>query len=68
MDSDFFTEGYADKKALDEIEKRIEELRSELAGGFDHATGRSKHDVEKEIEALTQQKDGLLLKLEQHEA
>jgi len=67
MDSDFFTEGYADKKALDEIEKRISELHAEHAGGFDYVTGRSKHDIEKEIEALSKQRDDLLLKLEHNE-
>lgn len=67
MDSDFFTDGYADKKALEEISKHIEELEDELHHGYDHTTGRSDQEIKDEIAALMKQKEDLLVKLEHEE-
>lgn len=67
MDSDFFSEGYAHKKELDEIRERIESLQSELTGGYDHTTGRSQQEIQDKIASLRKRQDELLLKLKHEE-
>lgn len=59
MDSDFFTDGYAEKKELEEIEARLLELRSELTGGFEHSAGRSDKELEEQIDELIKRKEEL---------
>ena len=66
MDSDFFTDGYADKKELAEVVARLAELQDELHGGYEQ-TGRPLSYVEEEIERLTKRQDELLLALEHEE-
>lgn len=70
MKSDFFDEGYADKKALEDIEKQLLELRAELRHEGDHTTGRSDTLLRAEIHQLEKKREEIHLKLEhlEHEA
>lgn len=68
MDSDFFSEGFAEKKELEHIAARISELRAEMNGAQDHSTGRSHALIQKEIEELEKKRDLLHLALEKYEA
>jgi len=67
MNSDYFSDGYADQKMLEEIDAKLSELRHELTHGFDHTTGRSDSQIEEEIKALEKKRDELHLKLEHGE-
>ena len=67
MDSDFFTDGYADKKELEAIESRIGELTQELQRADDYSAGRTNKEIEEEIAALVKKKDDILHKKEHEE-
>ncbi len=67
MKSNFFDEGYAEKKELEEIEKRLLELRTELRHDDDHTTGRSDTLLRAEIHQLEKKKQEIHLKLERLE-
>jgi len=68
MDSDFFTDGYASSKELEQIEERLVELRQELTHGFEHASGRHDKDIEEEIATLLEKKRELLEKIGNEDA
>jgi hypothetical protein len=68
MDSDYFTEGYAEKKELVEIEERLASLKDELTQSGEYSTGRSETDIKEQIEALERRKEELHLKIEHEEA
>lgn len=70
MQSDFLHEGYADKKELEEIEKRLFELRSELLRQDDDLPGRTGRELRAEVERLEKKAQEIHLKLEhlEHEA
>jgi len=67
MDSDFFTDGYAAQRELEEIESRLTELRLELNSGQGSSTGRSDKDLEAQIEELLKRKAEVQKKLAHEE-
>ena len=66
MDSDFFTDDYAQKKELGDIEERLRELEDELTAGYEQ-TGRPHSYVREEIARLSERKEVILLELEDDE-
>jgi hypothetical protein len=67
MNSDFFTDGYADKKELESIEAMLFELQNELHAGVGESTGRTIEHVRTRIEELQKKKEEILRRLP-HEA
>jgi hypothetical protein len=49
MDSDFLSGGYAHKKELDDLEKKLIELKAEFSDEGDSGHGRPAREVEDEI-------------------
>lgn len=67
MDSEFFIDGYEERKEIAHLEARIDELTIELNEDLQSETGRSKKHIEEEIDELVKKKMELLSKLSHEE-
>ncbi|HEV8677697.1 MAG TPA: hypothetical protein VN701_02605 [Candidatus Paceibacterota bacterium] len=67
MNEDFLNEDSAKELRIKEIDSHLEALNEELNGGFDSSESRSPHDIKAEIAQLNEEKDALLLELEEEE-